>query len=294
MLLVACSFAPVDKVLSATLTETPANIAQGGTVTVTWSAIALPTSLDWIGLYVPGAGETSFREWIYLSCSKSPGGAAVNGSCPFTVPHSLPNGTYELRLYTNNGFTRLATSNQFNIGQTTVTPPPVGGIALRVVDANGALVGFPIQVFERGFEVLRRIPALGEKPFLLLVDRSGFQENPVISLMYTSNNCTGSGYPVANWGHDFRDPWMYNPGGDPNAGQSPPQTIHAGRLYFAAPPFQTITVSSVQEFNLATNGPLVPNGCLNWEGQNVVYQVGALESLNLYSTLSVQAPFRLE
>lgn len=100
---------------AATLAESPANIHPGGTVTATWSAIAAPSHGDWIGLYVPSAGETSFRDWIYVSCNKSPGGASINGSCPFVIAKSLPFGTYELRLYSNDGFTRLATSAHFAV-----------------------------------------------------------------------------------------------------------------------------------------------------------------------------------
>src|SRR4249920_3814791 len=103
----------VSSATAATLSESPANIAQGGTVAATWSAIAAPTNRDWIGLYASGAVDTTFLDWIYVSCSKSAGGAPPNGSCPFLIPGSLSNGTYDLRLFTNNGYTRLATSNSF-------------------------------------------------------------------------------------------------------------------------------------------------------------------------------------
>jgi hypothetical protein len=99
----------------ATLVETPANVPPGGTAKVTWGAIATPTNRDWIGLYRPTAGDTSFIDWFYLSCSKGVLNAAASGFCNFIIPNTLPQGTYEFRLFANAGFTRLATSNQFNV-----------------------------------------------------------------------------------------------------------------------------------------------------------------------------------
>lgn len=106
---------------AATLSASPSNVAQGSTVTATWGAISAPTNGDWIGFYQQGVGDGSYRDWIYVSCTKSMGGASVNGSCSFGIPGSLPNGTYELRLFANDGFTRLATSNPFNVAP---LPPP--------------------------------------------------------------------------------------------------------------------------------------------------------------------------
>jgi len=93
--------------------ETPS--AQSGTVTATWSGIGAPTPGDWIGLYVPGSGNDAYLAWIYVSCSQSPAAAAAAGSCPFTIPSALSPGSYELRLYANDSFTRLATSNPFDV-----------------------------------------------------------------------------------------------------------------------------------------------------------------------------------
>ena len=103
---------------SATLSVSPTNIPVGGTVTATWSGIATPTATDWIGLYVPGAGDSAYIDWIYVSCSKNPGSARASGSCPFTVPSTLAPGNYQLRLFANNGITLLAGSNAFTIGAT--------------------------------------------------------------------------------------------------------------------------------------------------------------------------------
>jgi hypothetical protein len=99
------------------LNASPTTIAAGGTLTAAWGGITAPTSLDWIGLYAPGAANTAYINWIYVSCSQIPGSARIDGSCPFVLPTSITAGTYELRLLANNGYTRLATSNAL-----TVTP----------------------------------------------------------------------------------------------------------------------------------------------------------------------------
>ena len=98
-----------------TLSASPKSVAPGGTITATWSGIAAPAARDWIGLYTPGAANTSFIDWIYVSCSKAPGAARASGSCPFVVPSTVAPGTYQLRLLANDGFTLLATSNNFTV-----------------------------------------------------------------------------------------------------------------------------------------------------------------------------------
>jgi Calx-beta domain len=104
-----------DSAPSPTLTASPTTIARGNPVTASWSAIPTPTPGDWIGLYTPGAANTTFVDWIYVSCSKTRGGAAASGSCPFVVPATVPAGTYELRISGNDSFSLLATSNSFTV-----------------------------------------------------------------------------------------------------------------------------------------------------------------------------------
>jgi Pectate lyase superfamily protein len=102
-------------VKAATLTANPASISSGGSLIAAWSGVGSPTSRDWIGLYQPGAASYSYLDWIYVSCSKTAGSPRVSGSCPFVLPASIPTGTYELRLFTNNGDNILATSNGFTV-----------------------------------------------------------------------------------------------------------------------------------------------------------------------------------
>jgi subtilisin family serine protease len=118
----------------ATLIVSPASIPAGGTLTATWNGItgiAAPSATDWIGLYLPGTDNTAYIDWIYVSCSQTPGDPRASGMCPFVVPGSLAPGTYELRLLADNGFTTIATSNTFTVtgggGGPTLTASLAGG-----------------------------------------------------------------------------------------------------------------------------------------------------------------------
>jgi hypothetical protein len=89
----------------ATLAASPTSVAPGATVTATWSGIAAPSTRDWIGIFVPGAPDTSYYlGWRYTT-------GAASGSVPFTIPTTLAPGTYELRLFSDGRYTRLALTN---------------------------------------------------------------------------------------------------------------------------------------------------------------------------------------
>jgi hypothetical protein len=100
---------------ATTLIATPSSVRAGSLVTATWSGIAAPTSRDWIGLYVRGTANGAFLNWIYVSCSKTAGTAKASGSCTLLIPGSVAAGTYELRLFAADGYTRIATSNAFSV-----------------------------------------------------------------------------------------------------------------------------------------------------------------------------------
>jgi hypothetical protein len=69
-----------------------------------------PTATDWIGLYASsGAPNSPAVSWVYLT-------GQASGNLLFQIPVATPPGTtYELRLFSNNGYTRLATSNSFTV-----------------------------------------------------------------------------------------------------------------------------------------------------------------------------------
>jgi hypothetical protein len=68
-----------------------------------------------MGLYPSGTADTAYVTWIYVSCSKMPAGAAVAGSCAFAIPGTIAPGSYTLRLFSANGYTKLATSNTLTV-----------------------------------------------------------------------------------------------------------------------------------------------------------------------------------
>jgi hypothetical protein len=133
---------------STTLTVSPTTVAPGATVTATWSGIESPTSTDWLGLYAAGAADSAFLARMYVSCSQTPGAPRASGSCGFPIPDTLATGAYELRLFANDGFTRLATSNAFGVatgggGGATLTVSPTTVAAGEAVTATWSGIASP-------------------------------------------------------------------------------------------------------------------------------------------------------
>lgn len=95
----------------ATLSASPSSVLPGGNVTATWGSIFAPSATDWIGLYAPGATDNAFISWRYTT------GTAA-GNVPFAIAAGVANGTYELRLFSANSFTRIATSAHLSVGAT--------------------------------------------------------------------------------------------------------------------------------------------------------------------------------
>jgi hypothetical protein len=108
----------------AALSVTPTVIASAGTLTVAWSGIAIPTLSDWIGLYAPGAPDTAYLAYRYTT-------GTASGSVAFILPQGVGAGTYQLRLFADSGYTRLATSNAFKVAALSVSP--------TVIAAGGTL-----------------------------------------------------------------------------------------------------------------------------------------------------------
>lgn len=97
------------------LSVTPTSVSTNGTIAITWNGIANPSSTDWIGLYAPGASDTNWIDWMYVSCSKSAANPISSGSCSYALPSIAIANNYELRLLSNDTFTRLTVSNPFSI-----------------------------------------------------------------------------------------------------------------------------------------------------------------------------------
>lgn len=93
---------------ATTLTASPTSVRPAGQLTAAWSGIASPTSTDWVALYSAGAPDSAIRAWRYTT-------GATSGSVPLTVPWGTPAGSYEMRLFSNNSYTRLATSSTVTV-----------------------------------------------------------------------------------------------------------------------------------------------------------------------------------
>jgi hypothetical protein len=93
---------------------TPTTISPGGVATVT-VANGPGNALDWVASYLTDAPDSSYIEWQYLNSSRTPPGVAVvGGILTFTMP-TTP-GSYQLRFFSNNSHTLLATSNTVTVG----------------------------------------------------------------------------------------------------------------------------------------------------------------------------------
>jgi subtilisin len=82
------------------LTVSATNVSPGSSVTVTLTN-GLGGGTDWLALAATGAANNSYLKYIYLG----PGTTKV-----WTVTMPTTPGTYEFRLFLNNGYTRAATS----------------------------------------------------------------------------------------------------------------------------------------------------------------------------------------
>gem|GEM_PF-4347947 len=83
-----------------------------------------PSATDWVGLYQVGAPDMAYQSWVYVSGSVSPGTPAASGSAAFTVPTTSTPGSYEVRYFISNSYTRLATSDSVAVTSPTPTTTP--------------------------------------------------------------------------------------------------------------------------------------------------------------------------
>jgi len=109
-----------------TLTASPSQIARGGNETVTFANVPDPKKKDWIGFYRVGTGDSAYLAWLYTStCTQNDANPPrASGSCDFTNLDFDPN-AYDFRLFKDDGFEKLATSNQVTIANAmsgTLTP----------------------------------------------------------------------------------------------------------------------------------------------------------------------------
>lgn len=95
---------------------------------------------DWIALALASAPNTSNVNWIYV------GAGVTNRTWSITAP--LTAGTYEFRLFANDGYTRLATSPSFVV--LSGNPAPVA-TSLSQPTVQPGSAAFSMTVFGSGF-----------------------------------------------------------------------------------------------------------------------------------------------
>lgn len=84
-------------------------VAPGASLSVTWSGLPNPTPKDWVGLARPGVSGDPHLEWAYT------GGTSAGRALIPISPGRAP-GTYEVRLFRNDGFTVAAVSGPVTVG----------------------------------------------------------------------------------------------------------------------------------------------------------------------------------
>ena len=96
---------------AATLSAGGTTFTAGTSAGLGWTSIPNPTTKDWVGLYPSsGAADTAFVKFRYTE------GTVAMAFEPFLIPFgTTPGTTYEFRLFSNDSFTRLATSPAFNV-----------------------------------------------------------------------------------------------------------------------------------------------------------------------------------
>jgi hypothetical protein len=90
-----------------TLTVSATSVPAGGQVTVTLTN-GPGGAQDWLAFAATGAPNTSLLQWTYV------GAGVTTRTWTVTAPSTA--GTYEFRLFLNNGYTRAATSPTVTVG----------------------------------------------------------------------------------------------------------------------------------------------------------------------------------
>lgn len=95
---------------AATLTVEP--VIANTPIVVQWTGSTTPR--DWIGIYNQGAGDANFQSWFYTN-------GVATGSGLFAGRAA---GTYDVRMFANDGWARLASAQAIVGGGAPPPPPP--------------------------------------------------------------------------------------------------------------------------------------------------------------------------
>jgi uncharacterized protein YkwD len=102
-------------VAQTTLQVSPEAAVPGGLVNVQWQGIPTPSGTDWIGLYRLGDADGAPIDWTYVGCARNPLDARPLGSCNLLLPKTIAAGMYQFRLFSQNGYLRLAVSTPIDV-----------------------------------------------------------------------------------------------------------------------------------------------------------------------------------
>ena len=93
------------------------SLPRGSSQIVSWGISTPPSPTDWIGLYSSStADDRAFLAFRYTDSNAIISDTAAAGSEPFSIPASAPPGSgYQFRMFSDNGFSRLATSGSFTV-----------------------------------------------------------------------------------------------------------------------------------------------------------------------------------
>src|SRR5437762_2710478 len=107
LLLVLAVLSPTIAAAAPTVTVSPTTVAPGGLITVT-VANGPGNVGDWIGLHAANAPDSTYIDWKYLNgLTTLPATGLTGATLTFTAPATL--GGYQVRWFSNNTYTRLAT-----------------------------------------------------------------------------------------------------------------------------------------------------------------------------------------
>ena len=124
---------------SPTLTPAAPTVPAGAPLIFTVANDLTPNARDWLGLYQTSAPDDAYLAWQFMNGMKIAPSTGLSGATlQFPAP-TVP-GTYEIRLFSNNTYSRLATSSTVTVPAPTITPGALtvpAGTSIGFVVAGG-------------------------------------------------------------------------------------------------------------------------------------------------------------
>ncbi len=123
-----CASMPGSANVGYSLSLAPVRIMPGESYTVTWTAPAGSSTVDWIALYKLGDDNAAYQQGYFYTNGATAGSSALSTSA------ATPPGMYEARYLLNNGYTSAAKSNSVCLG---VETAQADAASAQVTDRNG-------------------------------------------------------------------------------------------------------------------------------------------------------------